>query len=64
MGEACKHESRVSRAALGALFSGAREKLEAQQETHARLSMTLNEHVKGQTMAEEEIKHLRQKLSV
>jgi len=38
--------------------------LEAQQERHATLSKTLDEHVKGKTMAEEEIKHLRQKLSV
>ena len=64
MGEACKHESRVLHAALGTLFSGAREMLEAQQERHATLSKTLDEHVKGKTMAEEEIKHLRQKLSV
>eukprot|EP00802_Teleaulax_amphioxeia_P027879 Tamp_29361.p2 GENE.Tamp_29361~~Tamp_29361.p2 ORF type:complete len:120 (+),score=40.44 Tamp_29361:2-361(+) len=43
--------------------AGAREMLEAQQERHATLSKTLDEHVKGKTMAEEEIKHLRQKLS-
>jgi hypothetical protein len=60
----CKHESHVSHAALGAFFSGAREKLEAQQERHAKLSKTLAEHVKGKAMAEEEIKHLRQKLLV